>query len=321
MEMTAIETLAAMLAYCRPHQSKAERRFIRRFIEPLGVQTDAMGNLFKRIGDAPVLWSSHTDSVHRHQGNQRIVVAKDKIRLPADSKSSCLGADCATGVWLMREMILANRPGLYVFHRAEEVGGKGSSYIAQHRPQFLEGIRHAIAFDRRGTKSIITHQGWGRCCSDTFALALGAELGLGHAPDDSGTFTDTANYTDLVSECTNVSVGYDNEHRSTETQDTAYAMALREALLSLDVSRLPIERRPGDDDWRYDAASYAPVGTSTRAVGVSYGGTNGASLMQKLVSMNPAEVAELLDEYGFTVEDVAQYVFEKGGAVPTELYQ
>jgi hypothetical protein len=319
----AIESLAAMLAYCRPHGSKSERRFIGRFLRPLDLAEDEAGNLFKRIGTDPVLWSSHTDSVHRNQGNQRVCIAGDVIKLPHNSTSNCLGADCATGVWLMREMILANRPGLYVFHRAEEIGGKGSSYIAKHRPKLLEGINHAIAFDRYGTKSVITHQGWGRCASDTFANALGAAIGLGMVPDDGGVFTDTANYTDLVSECTNISVGYLDHHSAKETQDTAFAMELREALLTLDATKLPTERKPGEDDWRLDVTAYAgredfEPATATRLPGSS---SRDARLMRQLVSMNPIEVCDLLEDYGFTMDDVAQYVYERGGAIPTDLYQ
>lgn len=312
-----------MLAYCRPHNTKSERRFIGRFLAPLDLQSDDAGNLFKRIGNAPVLWSSHTDSVHSFAGNQRICVAGDVIKLPRDSKSNCLGADCATGVWLMREMILAKRPGLYIFHRAEEIGGKGSQYIAHKTPEVLEGIKHAIAFDRYGTKSIITHQGWGRCCSDTFAYALGDALKLGQGPDDGGTFTDTANYVDLISECTNISVGYLDHHTSRETQDTAFAMELREAVLTLDTSKLPIERCPGEDDWRLDVTAYAgreefEPASATRLPGAS---SRDADLMRRLVSNNPIEVCAMLEEYGFSIEDVAQFVFERGGAIPTELYQ
>jgi hypothetical protein len=322
----AIETLAAMLAYCRPHNTKSERRFIRRFLLPLGLESDQAGNLFKRIGDAPVLWSSHTDSVHRYPGNQRVCISGDLIKLPRDSKSNCLGADCATGVWLMREMILAKRPGLYVFHRAEECGGKGSEFIARKTPEVLEGIKHAIAFDRYGTKSVITHQGWGRCASDTFAHALGDAIGLGMQPDNGGVFTDTANYTDLIAECTNISVGYLDHHTAREVQNTAFAMELREAMLTLDTSKLPIERHPGEDDWRVDfkldGAPYAGREEST-AVVLSRNGTSSHArkLMRQMVSMNPDEICDLLEDYGFTMEDVAQFVYERGGAIPHELYQ
>lgn len=248
--------LLAMLSYRRPAWSKTERRFIDTFLRPLGVREDAFGNLIKTVGDAPpeILWSSHTDTVHSIGGTQRLSIAGDKVR--ADGASNCLGADCTTGVWLMVEMIRADIPGLYIFHREEEMGGVGSDNIARKTPELLIGIKAAIAFDRKGTGSVITHQAGGRCCSDAFAQSLSDVLSGLPCPlraDSGGTFTDTANYVDLVGECTNISVGYRNQHTKGEEQDLAFALALRDALLSADLSQLVYRRFPGEVDacaWR-----------------------------------------------------------------------
>lgn len=252
--MTLLDTGASvtglmdMLTYKRPAGSKTERRFIREFIHPLGVDTDAMGNLYKRIGRAPVVWSCHTDTVHRDGGTQAISVAAGRVVLAKTSQSNCLGADDTAGVWLLTEMIKANRPGLYIFHRAEEIGGVGSSHIASKTPNLLTGMDCAIALDRRGTTDIITHQAGGRCCSDAFAGALARALGTGYAPDSGGLFTDTANYTGLIGECTNVSVGYYSEHSAREALDIEHVLKLRQALLAIDTESLPIERTPGEPD-------------------------------------------------------------------------
>src|SRR5215207_8746363 len=61
----SLETLHEMLTYRRPASSKTEEQFIERYIRPLGVATDGAGNLHKRIGNADILWSCHTDTVHR----------------------------------------------------------------------------------------------------------------------------------------------------------------------------------------------------------------------------------------------------------------
>ena len=296
--------LLAMLRYRRPAGSKTEKAFIREFLEPLGVERDAYGNLHKRIGDAPVLWSCHTDTVHSQGGMQRLEVEGNIVK--AGGASNCLGADCTTGVWLMTEMILADVPGLYIFHREEEMGGGGSDFIARKTPGLLAGIHYAIAFDRMGTSSIITHQAGGRCCSDAFAVSLSDGLGLGMHLDDGGTFTDTANYVDLVGECTNISVGYKNQHRATETQDIAFALSLRDALLGLDVQSLRYARQPGEVDpewgafpryrggtgrtgytqWMDDAWDDAPAPTS-----------RGRSVLS-IVRDYPEEVADWLEEQG-----------------------
>ena len=73
----------------------------------------------------------------------------------------------------MTKLIEANVPGRYIFHRAEEVGGRGSSWIETKAPELLAGYDRAIAFDRKAKHSIITYQSCSRCCSDEFADDLG----------------------------------------------------------------------------------------------------------------------------------------------------
>ncbi len=244
----SIQDMSEMLTYRRPHRSKTERKFIQRFITPLGVIHDKYGNRYKRIGEAPIMYSCHTDTVHRDGGIQDIAVNKATFKLSRKSKSNCLGADNGAGVWLMREMILAEKPGLYVFHRGEECGGLGSKFLTKNTPELVKDIQAAIAFDRRNTKSIITRQFGGRCCSDEFADSLAEQLKLGHKKDTGGSFTDTANYTDLIPECTNVSVGYDHEHSWLETLDMNYLIELRQSMLEYDWEKLVIKRKAGEKE-------------------------------------------------------------------------
>lgn len=259
--------LANMLTFCRPNQSKTERKFIAKYLVPLGVHFDKYGNIYKQIGNDPiVLWSCHTDTVHSMHGPQKIVYWSNKntgdIHFCVDQtqkgrKSSCLGADDTCGIWLMTQMIRNNIPGLYIFHRAEEVGGKGSGWIAEHNKFAVKGIRFAIAFDRRGEKSIITHQRSKRCCSDEFAASLAEQLGMGHKCDTGGSFTDTASYVDLIAECTNVSVGYDGAHTSNEDTNVDYLFRLRDALLKMDVSKLVEKRKAGENTPLYTSYNYS----------------------------------------------------------------
>lgn len=305
--LTGIDGLLAMLTFRRPAFAKSERSFIERFIRPYGMQTDTFGNLYKRIGTAPVLYSCHTDTVHTQGGRQTLQVSNGIVRTD-DSQSNCLGADDTAGCWLMLEMIRANRPGLYVFHRAEEIGGQGSSFIANTTPALLTGILYAIAFDRRGNGSIITHQG-SRCCSDAFGLSLTHAIGLDHELDQGGLFTDTANYTDLIGECTNVSVGYQREHTKHETLDLTYIEIMRDALLRLDVSDLVAERQPGevdkeDFDYSWPDEDQAPIGISGR-------GRSIASLLRD----HPDEVADWLEDYGINADEIASAIHLRGGVI------
>lgn len=306
--------LADMLRYCRPAGSKTEEAFIARFIAPLkGVERDGAGNLVGRIGSAPIMWSSHTDTVHRKEGEQQVMLdLAGRYRLAdAEKASSCLGADCATGVWLMREMYLAGVEGLYVWHRGEECGGIGSTWIAQRNPRLLDGIQFAIALDRRGASSVVTHQGYQRCASAAFAKSMTAQLGGSYAPDDGGTFTDTANYTGLVPECTNLGVGYAMAHSSDESQDAAHAVALLDKLKRLNVDDLACERDPNVvefDDWRSGCATY--VGSTYERF--DYGGRYGSTIatsgrrdtIEDLLRQYPREVADILERQGFTAEDI-----------------
>ena len=240
-----LEMIKAMLSYRRPFGSKSEAAYIDRFLTPLGVKTDKFGNRFLIVGEEKptILWSSHTDSVHRDEGFQKIEMTDSKIHLPKKSKSNCLGADDAAGNFIMIKMIEAKVPGLYVFHYGEEVGCRGSGGIANETPEFLDGIKAAVAFDRRGFDSVITHQR-SRTASDKFALSVCAQLPARFKPDPTGLLTDTKIYMGIVPECSNISVGYENEHHDNETQCVNHLFELRDHMVKIDASKFVIDRDP-----------------------------------------------------------------------------
>jgi hypothetical protein len=325
--------LLPMLSVMRPSGSKAERRFIKHFLSPLGLKHDDAGNLYKRIGDLPVLWSSHTDTVHGRSGLQAVTVLEDWALLADGETANCLGADDTVGVWLMSEMIKAKRPGLYIFHRGEECGGKGSSHIARN-PKLLDGIECAIAFDRKGHSDVITHQ-CGRCCSDKFALSLAGKLGGTYKPCSGGVFTDTANYVDRIGECTNLSVGYYDQHSKRECTDLQFAAELRDKLLDLDFSDLETERKPGEKDTKdwswsnhpYDLDSWDnwgrsahPYTGSSSGWSKSYGNSRHYTswydydnkTMEELVEEFPDEVATILEACGVHEKELLQELRRMG---------
>jgi hypothetical protein len=296
----SLDTLLAMLRVKRPHNSVSEHAFIRRFLKPYGLKRDAFGNLYLRVGARPaILWSSHTDSCHRTPGLQDIICNDGIVAIADPAQSNCLGADDAAGVWLMTDMIAHGIPGLYVFHRGEERGGLGSQYFVQHNRALLSGIKAAIAFDRRGTGSIITHQRGARSCSDAFAESLSDAMGLGHAPDPTGTFTDTANYVDVIGECTNISVGYAHEHTALETLDLCYLLRLRDAILTADLSALVFMRQPGD---------YEPLYPPVRFDGDDQHWSSRHPSILDLVTEHPYAVAEFLELCGVTARELYDFI-------------
>jgi hypothetical protein len=261
-----------MLKFMRPDQSVAEMEYIGKYLSLLpNVSKDKFGNRWVRVkkadgSDPDILFSSHTDTVHREQGKQGIMLGDGRA---FTEDGSCLGADDTAGNWLMIEMINAKVPGLYIFHRAEEVGGKGSNFIKNKHGNKLKNIKAAIAFDRKGYDSVITRQSGGRCCSDKFARSLARIMGGKYNIDTGGTFTDTANYTGLVGECTNLSVGYFNAHGPLEWSDVAFLKAMRDKLINADWSQLEFDRKPGERE-----AGYAYGGAHPGGYG-GYGGWGG----------------------------------------------
>ena len=260
---STIPILLEMLSYRRPADSPTEREFINRFLLPLpDAHFDAFGNVHVLVGNDPsIIWSSHTDTVHRGSGRQGVQVSENHIVHLSKRglrRTNCLGADNSAGVFVCHQLILAGVPGHYIFHRCEERGGLGSMMIATQAPELLEGATCAIAFDRRGHQDVITHQGFGRCCSDAFGSALAealftADPRLVYMPSDQGIFTDTANYTDLIGECTNLSIGYEHEHSVAECLDLVHVDRVFGAVVDLAaagvLADLPSVRRPGEHEW------------------------------------------------------------------------
>ena len=306
-----MEQLLEMLTYKRPNRSQSEEAYIRKFIAP-HAEPDAFGNYIRVIGNPRVMFSSHTDTVHKKAGMQKVYL--DTHNNHAFVDADCLGADDGTGNWLMLEMIRAGKEGLYVFHRGEECGGLGSTYISKHETGVLANIDHAIAFDRAYHSDIITSQSSGKCCSDKFADSLGGMLGAGWA-GTWGTFTDTANYNHLIPECTNISVGYLSQHTKAETQDIDFARWLRDVVLDLKWQNLPVERDVTDFDDGYTYPSLASYsGSASYYGGRSHGGGTQSNpalarwdAVMSFVEDNPDIIADFLIDTGIRLSDLRNY--------------
>ncbi|MRN38588.1 hypothetical protein CRG49_002150 [Neisseria sp. N95_16] len=241
--------LNEILELRRPHGSKTEDEFVKDLVKRLSAEgfnpvQDAFGNVTVDNGGTTV-FTCHTDTVHaaKAEGIQGLVVDTFGMMMLSDpNQGDVLGADDGAGIYVLLQLLLAGVKGRYVFFRAEEVGGLGSEVYAKEYEAELMRYSRAVAFDRKGVNEIITHQWGGRCCSDEFAIALNAQLGLDLKPSDKGTFTDTANLTHLISECTNVAVGYYDQHTPAESLDTVYLERLIQALVQVDWDKLPAKR-------------------------------------------------------------------------------
>ena len=253
MRQPLLTTLIDMHSYARPAGSVTERAFIDRYLAPIpGIYRDSYGNWRVSIDDTPVLWSCHTDTVHRDDGRQTTHYddATGILSLSKRSKgnSSCLGADDTAGVFILCEMIRRNVPGTYIFHYGEEKGCIGSHDLAEYDPSWLSQFDMAIALDRGGCHDVITHQIGSRCASDAFVHSLAYELrdidpAVTLSPAH-GVYTDTAQYVDIIPECTNLSVGYSGAHGRAESLNCWHTLRLLEALCQLDTSTLIIDRDP-----------------------------------------------------------------------------
>lgn len=344
-----VHGLLQMLQYRRPHGSDTEAKFIQRYLSRDETWfTDSYGNIHKNIPHGshsverkPILWVSHVDTVHRHDGMQAleiveidkkptVMVAQSELQ---SGKSNCLGADCTTGVWLMLQMIDAGVPGHYVFHRAEESGGRGSAFIADEYGESYfnsDNFSACVAFDRYGIDSVITEQCVGVTASNAFADSFAKQLQrlsgnqLHYARDPYGTFTDSANYAGLIGECTNISVGYEKQHSTLESQCLHHAKVLRDTLCAIAsdydafITGISIVRDPGDYGDTYGAWRDAFYGAryyddddddDDGSIVASRSNLSAKRDLVETILDHPDAVADILDSFGIDSYDILSKVY------------
>ena len=241
-------TFLSLVTKTYPHGHEDE---VLQFLPQL--DKDIVGNYYKIIGDNPTtMFTCHLDTADRKQAVTRLysIQVDDQEHIVTDG-TTVLGADDKSGTTVMLYMMAKNVPGLYYFFIGEERGGIGSRALADKYDEvsYLKNIKRCVSFDRRKTISVITSQAGGVCCSDEFANALCDEYnknGLNLKPDPTGVFTDSASFIDDISECTNVSVGYLNEHTGKEIQNMDYLIDLCKASVNVNWNSLPTVRTVQD---------------------------------------------------------------------------
>ena len=73
---------------------------------------------------------------------------------------------------------------------------------------------------------------------------------LYYKPDDTGVYTDSAEFVDSIPECTNISVGYQSEHTFRESQDLYHLNKLAQACLDVEWEKLPTKRVAGTKEYK-----------------------------------------------------------------------
>jgi hypothetical protein len=232
------------------------------------LKRDQVGNYYTIIGDNPkpeTMFTSHLDTADRKQVTTNLYSVRAKLNtvrnlVPDESGdeyiitdgSSVLGADDKAGVAIMLYMMENNVPGLYYFFIGEERGGIGSNALSKifDRVDYLSNVKRCVSFDRRLYNSVITEQLGTVCCSNEFATALCKEynsLGMNLSMDPTGIYTDSASFIDDIAECTNISVGYLNEHTGSENQNMTFLEKIAKASISVNWDSLPTKRKAGFD--------------------------------------------------------------------------
>lgn len=264
---TLMQVLHKALGTNRGSKSLGEAEFVAWFSNEFKPSLiDEAGNLHfdRRNGQSRTIFTAHSDSVSLNLARENKVLDDGRFwRASGD----VLGADDGAGVALIAHMLYTGVSGYFILFRAEEVGGAGSKWLASEMPDLLTQFDRAIAFDRAGYYDVITHQAGVRCCSDEFADALAQQLsfedsGLMFMPSDGGVYTDTAEFTSLIPCCTNISVGYFQQHSTNEHQDVEFLRSLAEVLCLVNWEGLPTSRDPAEkeDLW----AGWAQYGVTSK---------------------------------------------------------
>lgn len=218
---------------------------------PRGMKIDDHGNYYIKIGNSKTMFCGHLDT-YSYEFKRVFHVIEGNI-IKTDGTTT-LGGDDKAGITIMIKMIEAKVPGLYYFFRGEEgvtspTGTWGSKQALKSYENLFKNYDKCIAFDRRGNNSIITQQMYSICCSDEFSKKLIDELnenGLKYEDDPTGMWCDSGVFMELIPECTNISVGYKDEHTFHETQDIEHLSKLVNACINIDWENLPVKRDPNE---------------------------------------------------------------------------
>ena len=232
------EKFLQLTSYTYPHP---DERGVLKYL-PEELVRDNYGNYYLIIeGDDTTMFTSHLDTADSVQKKVKHVFYTDDNgdEFVRTDGTSILGADDKSGVTIMLYMISKAIPGIYYFFVGEECGMVGSGKLKREimgnsfrNLPHLENVNKCVSFDRRYYNSIITRQLGKTSCSDDFADYLISEYdknNMNMVKDDRGIYTDSAAFIDIFDNCTNISVGYSNEHTASEKQNLTFLEKIAKA--------------------------------------------------------------------------------------------
>ena len=251
------------LDLCYPRRTKEAQEHLREVLYSAmkgspSRHLDGYGNMYVFIGSSRVVaFTSHLDNVDNNPHSTNLLDMDDDgiVSVNPDSTSTCLGADDAAGLFIMLAMINNGVEGTYCFFMDEEVGCKGSQWSAQNMSYLFDDTKLMVSFDRKGYSSIITHQMGENCMSTECATALASRLNQFDTDypefvlDDGGSYTDSYSFVGMIPNCTNISVGYFNQHTKKETQDLEFLQQISEVYSLVDWRDLPVGKLETTPSW------------------------------------------------------------------------
>ena len=135
----------------------------------------------------------------------------------------------------------------------------------------------------------------------------------------------------MIGECTNISVGYQNEHWHDESLDLAHALAVRNAMVDFDHTKLEYKRNPGERE-RKVYSSYGGYYGHGREERDEYStwwqdqdqepyyaksSSRGSNFdeMVEMIRLNPDYVADMLEEYGMDAKGLREELYTRGASL------
>lgn len=251
--MNIRETFLKLTQYTIPH---GKEDTLRDYL-PRGVERDSFGNYHISIGESETLFTCHLDTVCTRMKKVNHIIEGDIVKTDG---TTILGGDNKTGAVILLNMIEHNIPGDYWFFAGEEPTAKdgglyGSKNALKANPKYFKKFKRAVCFDRKQEGSIIIRQMARFTCSDNFVNALMDEFasqGLEFKPDQTGWYTDTAVFINVIPEITNLSSGTYKEHTVNEYVDLAYLEKVANAALNIKWEELPTVRIPKKETSRQE---------------------------------------------------------------------
>lgn len=250
-----------------------ERYVINRLdkIEGIKISQDDNGNIVAFLSnddsvDALSLGiNAHMDTVYEFGRDRKIYHSKDGEDI-LYTNDKCLGADDRAGLEIVLSLMedfgdlegsLRNqfKGNLIAWITVdEEIGCVGAEQLAKTTDLF-KSIDMSITFDRRNKRDIVVRNAWQDFCTDSYAnvfVKASAMLGMDYKTTTGG-ISDAMVSSEQSINSVNLSVGYDNEHTTSEQIDlNAFYDTYKLAIQFMSIIN---EEADSVEDFVYDAFS------------------------------------------------------------------